>query len=232
MTNKFVKFVSDEHFLKCVKHVVSAYPPPGQKLDMAKLQRNTLDPFKMVFDILNGGTTISAWIKGEEIRQKDKTINNRIGEFHQMLLGGVDGWVNLGTGDETKVDLRKGDNTIFIELKNKFNTPNSDSLSKVREKLKSLLQAYPNSRAYWAYILDKNGESYDVIWKYGNEEPDERLRKISGKKVYELITGDPKALEAVWKALPKAISKVIKKGIKIPDSEKIKLLGLFKASIK
>jgi hypothetical protein len=186
----------------------------------------------MVFDILNGGTTISAWIKGEEIRQKDKTINNRIGEFHQMLLGGVDGWVNLGTGDETKVDLRKGDNTIFIELKNKFNTPNSDSLSKVREKLKSLLQAYPNSRAYWAYILDKNGESYDVIWKYGNEEPDERLRKISGKKVYELITGDPKALEAVWKALPKAISKVIKKGIKIPDSEKIKLLGLFKASIK
>ena len=191
--NKYVNFVSDEHFLACVRHVCEAYPASKKEIELEVLYRNTLDPFKMVFDIINTKSTVDAWIKGETIRQGDKTLNNRIGDFHQRLLGGANGWTNLGTGDESKVDLKKSNNSIFIELKNKFNTVNADSLAQVKS--------------------------------------DARIRKISGKKVYELVTGDPYALEAVWKALPKAMADL---GVefKVSNPEKARLVEFFKMSLQ
>ena len=76
----------------------------------------------------------------ELLRQSDKTINTKIGEFHQELLSKVNGWVDLGIGDETEVDLKKEDNSIFIELKNKYNTVNSSSTKTCREKLENILE--------------------------------------------------------------------------------------------
>ena len=102
------------------------------------LQRNTLDPIKQVFDISAMKIDSDSWVKNELIRQQDKTINNRIGDFHQRLLGKVDGWEDLGTGDTTKVDLRKEDNSIFMELQNKENTVNADSKDQVRRKLSNI----------------------------------------------------------------------------------------------
>ena len=231
LANRYVQFVSDDHFLACVRRVCEAYPKASKRVDLEKLQRNTIDPFKMVFDILNSNSNVDDWVNGEAIRQNDKTLNNRIGEFHQKLLGGVEGWADLGTGDESKVDLKKIDNSIFIELNNKFNTVNSDSLDKVRDKLEEAIGKYPKAKGYWAYILDKKGASYDVVWEYkGKTDP--RIRKISGKKVYELVTGNPKALETVWLALPKSISDILGVDIKITDSDKTKLVDFFRVSVQ
>ena len=98
-------------------------------------------------------------------RQQDKTINNKIGEFHQELLGKVDGWMDLGIGDETEIDLKKEDNTVFIELKNKYNTMNSSSEKTCREKLEKVIEKYPDATVYWAYVISKNYKSEDRIWK-------------------------------------------------------------------
>ena len=141
--NKYVDFVSDEHFIKCIKHVCDAYDS-----DPKASWNNGRDPFKLIFDIMNNSSNFSDWENREAMRQADKTINNRIGEFHQKLLGGVDGWTDLGTGDETKLDLKKNDNTIFLELKNKFNTVNSDSSKAVWEKLEKNLESYPASSLF------------------------------------------------------------------------------------
>ena len=91
MSNKYVDFVSDEDFLDCVKWVCDAYPEDSSVINMDELKRNTIDPFKLVFDLINENMNIYDWIAHEKIRQHDKTINNRIGEFHQKLLGKVSG---------------------------------------------------------------------------------------------------------------------------------------------
>lgn len=223
--NRYVDFVSDEHFLKCVKWVCDAYPVKSEKIDMTALQRNAIDPFKMIFDVINGKICVDDWLKNEVIRQSDKTINNRVGEFHQKLLGGVTGWDDLGIGDLSKVDLRKNDNSIFIELKNKFNTVNSDSLSKVRDKLEMAVKNNPKCNAYWAYILEKDGSSGVSTWIYaGKNEP--RIKKIWGSNVYELVTGDKNALEKTWKALPIAISDLLGQKRELSQTD-IKLLSEF-----
>lgn len=229
--NKYVNFVSDEHFLKCVKWVCESYPTKSNEVDMEKLQKNVVDPFKMIFDIVNGKICVDDWIKNEVIRQSDKTINNRIGDFHQKLLGGVNGWTDLGIGDESKVDLMKNDKSIFMELKNKFNTVNSDSLSKVRDKLKKAVITCPKAIAYWAYVIEKDGSSGESDWNYlGDNNPS--IKKVWGAKVYEKITGDKKALEKTWKALPLAIAQICGKEYKISSEDMNKLVEFFQSAFE
>lgn len=135
--NKYVDFVSDDDFLECVRKVVESYQTLDENVTPTSIlteSKNTIDEFKTIFDVCVNQINFDEWLKFELTRQQDKTINNKIGEFHQELLGKVDGWVDLGIGDETEIDLKKEDNTVFVELKNKYNTMNSSSEKTCREK--------------------------------------------------------------------------------------------------
>lgn len=226
--NKYVDFVSDKDFLECVNWVCDAYREVSVEIDMTDLKRNAIDPFKLTFDVINGKMSIDSWIKNEHIRQQDKTINNRIGEFHQKLLGKVKGWSNLGTGDESHLDLKNDDNTIFIELKNKENTVNADSLNQVREKLERAVSSHTGTTAYWAFIVSNRG-SGESEWIY-RERSHRLVRKIWGSKVYELVTGKKDALEQTWKAIPKAIIELTKSSFKINVSDQQKLSEFFESA--
>src|SRR3989304_7308117 len=114
--NRYVNFVSDEHFEKCVKHVCEKFEK-NDIPDDEELQENGIDPIKMTFDMIKHGLIFDEWKKKEKERQDDKSVNNTIGEFHQMLLGAVDGWTDLGIGDESHLDLKKNDGSVFIEIK-------------------------------------------------------------------------------------------------------------------
>ncbi len=225
--NKYVDFVSDEHFLECVAHVCKGYFETRNDLTIEDLKDNGLDPFKTLFDIINKKISFEEWLKTEEGRQYDKTLNNRIGEFHQKLLGGVKGWKDLGTGDESKLDLVKKDMSIGIELKNKFNTVNADSLNKVRDKIEEFVRINTGSRGYWAYIIEKDNSSGESIWNKKDRAENKRVRKIWGYKVYELVTKDKRALNKTWKALPKAINDYFNGKARIRDEDMKRLSDLF-----
>lgn len=209
--NKYVEFVSDNDFLECVRKVVEAYQSLDENVSptsILKESKNTIDEFKTIFDVCVNQINFDEWLKFELTRQQDKTINNKIGEFHQELLGKVNGWVDLGVGDETEIDLKKEDNTVFIELKNKYNTMNSSSEKTCREKLEKVIEKYPDATAYWAYVISKNYKSECRVWKYQQRE-DERIKRISGDRLYAMITGDPQALEKTFNAIPKAIVEIL-----------------------
>ena len=222
--NKYVDFVSDEDFLECVKHVVDFYLSDEYKeapMNVLTESKNDIDAIKTIFDVTVKQIGFDGWANKELERQQDKTINNKIGEFHQELLGKVDGWVDLGIGDETEIDLKKEDNTVFIELKNKHNTMNSSSTKTCREKLENVIAQYPDATAYWAYIISKKYKTENRVWKYKGKE-NERIRRISGDLLYEMITGNPNALEKVYESIPKAVVDLLGEDYKLlPYDEKI-----------
>lgn len=222
--NKYVEFVSDEDFLECVKHVIDFYLSDEyqeEPMTVLKESKNDIDAIKTIFDITVKQIGFDGWANKEMERQQDKTINNKIGEFHQELLGKVEGWVDLGVGDETEIDLKKEDNTVFIELKNKHNTMNSSSTKTCREKLENVIEQYPDATAYWAYIISRKYRSENRVWKYQGRE-DEKIRRISGDLLYEMITGDSNALEKVYEAIPKAIVDLLGEDYKLlPYDEKL-----------
>jgi len=205
MSNTYVDFVTDEHFVGCVREAYGHYSAVSNN-DMKWLQRNGLDTFKMVFDMKYSRKGLEGWIKSETIRQIDKSNTNWIGNFHQRLLGGVAGWVNLGTGHATGVDLMKSDGSIYIELKNKHDTTKGSDLKHYFDQLKKIVDDHDGSVAYFAFITPKSGNSGNKVWKMKGKTTDDRVRKIWGTKVYELITGDENALSKTWDALPDAIN--------------------------
>lgn len=232
MSNKYVDFVSDEDFLRCVKWICDSYPKNnGKEVDMKKLQKNTVDPFKMLFDVCNTDVDIETWVKNEEIRQSDKTVNNKVGEFHQKLLGCVEGWEDLETGHFLQIDLKNKENTIFIELKNKHNTMNSSSTDSCRNKLEKIIELYPNAKAYWGFIVTKDGSSGESTWEYQGRN-DKRIKKVWGKKVYELITGDTEALNKLWKAIPIAVKDLLRKENDLPKNVEQNLLEFFQIAFQ
>ena len=144
MANKYVDFVSDDVFLEEVKRVMDSYPDNAKEIPSAiDLLRNSeygLDEFKIMFDLCMNDISFEEWVKAETIRQNGKSVENKMGEFHQRLLGRVEGWQDLGTGDNSHVDLKNDEGTIYIELKNKYNTINSGSGKTVRENLEKIVQ--------------------------------------------------------------------------------------------
>lgn len=230
--NTYVDFVSDGHFLGCVKKVCDEYSKTSSDAGMKWLERNGLDSFKMIFDIMNSNANIGLWIKSETIRQMDKTISNWIGDFHQALLGGMDGWTDLKKGHTTGVDLMKNDETKFIELKNKHNTTKGEDLKNVFTKLENIVNRHSGAIAYYAYITPKNGTSGEEEWKIKHREPNPRIRKVWGSKVYETITGDPLALKKTWEKLPSAINEVLGTDFTFNDSDQKKIVEIFKNALQ
>lgn len=199
MGNKYVDYVTDEHFEECVKWVINGYT---QKRD---IRQNGVDAFKTIFDITQIKVDFEQWKVVELKRSADKNISNKIGEFHQKLLGGVEGWCDLKIGDVA--DLSNDSKTIFLELKNKHNTVKGADMIGLWKRLDKITKNYPKSIAYWAYINSKDGSSGEDVWKYQNKS-NPKVKKIWGKNIYELITGKKNALTETLYALPKAISNV------------------------
>ncbi len=230
--NRFVEFVSDEHFLECVKWVCDAYQQSLGTVDMERLQRNAIDPFKTVFDTFNGEIDIEAWLKTESMRQSDKTINNKVGDFHQKLLGGVNGWENLGRGNSLGIDLKNDSNTIFMELKNKHNTVKGEDLKNVFDKLKRVADRRRRATVYYAYIIPKRPGGGERVWETAQRRPHHRIKEAWGFRVYEIVTGDRTALEKTWKALPRAIQEVTNSSFVLSANDKEKLLELFRTTFQ
>ncbi len=121
----YVEFVTDDHFRHCVRYVLVAFYNVAElkqsillaleKGDIFKstLFSNVVDPFKMIFEIERIG--VEEWVKKEVLRQLDKSIEQKMGEFHQKFPGGVAGWEDLGIGQA--VDLKDEAGKVFIELK-------------------------------------------------------------------------------------------------------------------
>jgi len=165
VSNKYVDFVSDIYFEKCVRWVVGGY---NQERDIRK---NGIDAFKTIFDMINTELDFEQWKNVELTRQKDKNISNKIGEFHQKLLGGVKGWQDLQTGDVA--DLCNDQKTIFLELKNKDNTVKGSDMIHLWKRLDKITRDYPKSIAKTGDLvlvgkhmiehIEYKSHSYDIV---------------------------------------------------------------------
>lgn len=215
LSNRYVGFVDDEHFYKCVEKVCGKYAKLGGQTTKDLLLESVADPFKMIFDMGDRGTPPEVWEEADAHRIRDKSLNNSIGEFHQAVLGGVEGWESFSKGHPFGIDLAREDNTMFIELKNKYNTLNGSKKDALRDKLASILRQHPKAKCYWAYILSRDSTSGECEWVY-RKSRNPNIRKAWGSMAYGIVTGSPFSLSEMWEALPRAMFDITNK--KMPDA--------------
>lgn len=203
MSYTYLSYISDDYLLFCIKTLFDSYRVAENKITLKKFYSNKIDPIKLTFDKKFRKLSEQELIESEISRQIDKSINNAIGTFHEMILGGIDGYER---GDKSGYDIRALDNTLFADIKNKHNTMNSSSSESLYQKLQRFAKANKDATCYWVAIWAT--QSYDELWsgtinkKYYKHE---RVRRISGDRFYELLTGKQNALIELYEALPLAI---------------------------
>ncbi|MGK4566458.1 Eco47II family restriction endonuclease [Flavobacterium sp. 3HN19-14] len=201
--NKYVDFISDEHFLACIKNLHNSYIKAKNSVKKKKLYKNKVDTIKLTFDSKFNEIDQESLVSAEIIRQIDKTINNFIGTFHEEVLGGIKGYEK---GANSGYDIKAKDDTIFADIKNKHNTMNSSSAESLFQKLAKYADTHKKAKCYWVQILAK--KSFNTLWSgiiNGKEYSHSRVYRISGDQFYGLLTGQEDALFKLYKALPVAI---------------------------
>ena len=114
-----LSFISDEDLFNHVKSTVSSY---RFDINLIKFNKNLIDPIKLTFDSGIYGKNIEDVVESEVIRQIDKSNTNLIGYFHQNIFNYIgDGWSVPIEG----WDIIHKEKNIFVEMKNKHNTMNS-----------------------------------------------------------------------------------------------------------
>ena len=203
MKNKYVDFISDEHFLDCVANLHSAYLKAKNNITKKNFYTNKVDTIKLTFDAKFNDIDEESLIQAEILRQIDKSINNSIGTFHEQILGGINGFE---VGNLSGFDIKAKDDSLFADIKNKHNTMNSSSAEALFQKLSRYADTYKKSKCYWVQVLAKS--SFCELWKgeiNGKEYSHSRVYKISGDQFYALLSGKENALFQLYKNLPIAV---------------------------
>ena len=219
-------FLSDEHLYSCIDKLYKAYLRDKRDLSLTDLYKNKLDPIKSYFDMEFNEIELSEFIDNEAKRKADKNINNHIGNFHQELLDGLNGFE---APQNAGYDVKKLDNTIFGELKNKHNTMNSPSSEATFKKLESYADEYPDATCYLIEVVAS--QSQDILWTptcSGKSYSHDRVRRISIDKFYELATGRKDAFKELCDAIRIATPHVINK-FKESNGENISVMTTNKA---
>ena len=94
------------------------------------------------------------------------------------------GWENLGIGHKSGLDCRKKDNSIILEIKNKYNTCNSNSQKTVYDKLSEYKKKYPKTRCILG-IVNPRPNCSKLEEKIIHNEV--QIEKIQGVKLLDLI---------------------------------------------
>ena len=90
-----------------------------------------------------------------DIAHTIKQRKMKYGKIHQIAIGNFPGWIDIGNKHNSGCDLLKKDNTVIIELKNKWNTCNSDSSKTLKDKLSKYKKNNNKTICIWGIINAK-----------------------------------------------------------------------------
>ena len=184
MKNKYLNFISDEHFLNCIANLHSAYIKAKNNISKKSFYSNKVDTIKLTFDSKFNDIDEEKLIEAEILRQIDKSINNSIGTFHEQILGGIDGFE---VGKLSGFDIKAKDETLFAVFGNSEIPKNiSDAIF---DKLANTALIFSKAKFY--YVLLDDFSEINEKWVIGNEEyrvSQKRVFKISIKEFYNEIT--------------------------------------------
>lgn len=201
-------FISNENLFNHVKDTVSKY---SFEMDLKKFNTNLIDPIKLTFDSVVYNQAFEDTIENEVLRQLDKSNSNLIGYFHQNIFKYFSSnWEVPRTG----YDVQNTTNKIFVEMKNKHNTMNSSSSAKTYMRMLNTLVQDNEAVCLLVEIIAKNSQNIPWVVTLDNvkQPSNERIRRVSVDRFYEMVTGDVEAFSKLCLILPQVIKDVVEDG--------------------
>lgn len=124
-------------------------------------------------------------IKGLKEAHKQRQKQMIEGYVGQLIIGNWFGWEDLKKGHSTGLDCRKEDNSIILEVKNKYNTISGGSTEKgLLDKLSKYKKENPQTRCVWA-IINPKPRSKNLCKKIIHNGVE--IEKIQGDELFALV---------------------------------------------
>jgi hypothetical protein len=209
----FLTWISDEKLLEAFATLADSIKRGADKAEKDRA-RNIIDPFSAVFTLSFLKMNHLHWLEMEVFRQKEKSLTNAIGNFHQQILGSVNGWENLGT--KANVDIVNDERKIIAEIKNKYNTVKGSERINIYKSLYDCIYGkvskYNGYKAYFVTIIPRRPEGicrpFVPSDSKSGKKPleDENIIEIDGKRFYSLVTGSETAMEDLFKVIPQILA--------------------------
>lgn len=179
---KYYEYIDDDKFATEIEKIISKCRCEIKHNDKVN------DPIASMFERFYWSGDSDAL---HTIIKRRQLINMAIGNMHQSMMGYLPGCTNLRTGHKSKMDIHVSCTNIYIELKNRSNTMNSDSKASVINKCKNILNNDKTASCYICMMQTEDEDMMHIVKQQKTEIP--RLYQVSGKKMYEILTGDPDA---------------------------------------
>lgn len=208
-TNYNISFIKQEEFEKHVEQTINSYNATLRKIDLEKFNKNVIDPIKLTFDKSLFRKSMEEIIDLEIHRQRDKSNTNAIGYFHQFMFKYIGGCEVPPHGFDV-IFTRPDGTKIYVEMKNKHNTMNSSSGQKTYINMQNQILKHPNDMCFLVEVIAP--VSRNTVWECSVNSihvSDERIRRVSIDKFYEIVTGISDAFYQICQQLPITISKLI-----------------------
>ena len=153
-------------------------------------KNNVVDPFYSVLVASSFGIeTVGDLDNLQDAGAALRGISNPLGEFHQSILGSIDGWINHDSG----YDLECPSKAIVAEVKNKHNTMNASNMEKVISDLDIAIRQKKGSwEAYLVQVIPRRPQ------RLKNLVRNRGVYVIDGASFYHLATGDPNAIHDLF----------------------------------
>lgn len=210
ITHKYLSYIDDDALLSAIDIMYNKYSEVYSGFDYSHFTKNVIDPFQMLFDMHFTGINVNEWISNEVARQVGKSLSNAFGSFQESIIGLSSNYTQYPVGDPNAhgVDCISNDQTVFADIKNKYNTLNSNAQSALWDKLNKITEDFPDATTYHVQIItnvnNKNNDSvsFNKTWKVSKKTDNKRIRLISGDHFYNLVFNSPNAFKELVDILP------------------------------
>lgn len=202
-------FISEVDFKNHVSEMLKSYNRALESLDLASFNSNVVDPIKLLFDKSVYRKSFEEVVKDEIQRQRGKTNTNNIGYFHQNIFKYIKNCIVPRSGWDVIFD--NGEQKIFVEMKNKHNTMNSSSSQKTYMRMQNQILKTPNVCCFLVEVIAPH--SRNIQWNCcvdGESCGDERIRRVSIDRFYEIVTGRQDAFFKLCMQLPITIDELMR----------------------
>ncbi|WP_164470391.1 Eco47II family restriction endonuclease [Corynebacterium pseudopelargi] len=168
--------------------------------------REIKDPFSALIEGYSSGG-YDSWVERETARALNKSLTNRLGAFHQEVIGALPGWKSTGPHGDAYDVIHEGpfgprNRPAVAEVKAKYNTMNSNGAERVYNNFLSL-RKHSKFKEYDCYLIQ-------MIQKHPVNEPWvpnqksygklDHIRVIGAPEVFAISIGDPNAFSEFMRA--------------------------------
>lgn len=181
------------------------FPEGFLKAQMDKLleppqkNREIKDPFSALIEGHSSGG-YDSWVERETARALNKSLTNRLGAFHQEVIGALPGWSSTGAhGDAYDViheePFGPRNRPAVAEVKAKYNTMNSNGAERCYGNFLSLRKhsKYKNFDCYLIQMIQRHPINQPWVPNQKSYGKLDHIRVIGAPEVFTLSTGNPDA---------------------------------------